>query len=227
LIAQGDTVGLLHFRENESTQTDSGMMSEQSELALALAEHIAPALSNLSLRDRLRSQAIRDPLTGLFNRRYMEETLEREIRRAARHKSSVGVIMCDIDQMKPINDRYGHDAGDVLLRAVGGLMVKMFRGEDVACRYGGDEFTVILPEASLSDVWQRAEHLRDAIKKTSIEYEGNKIGPITMSIGVAAYPDLGMTSERLLQICDAAIYLAKDEGGDRVMIGRRSEEVEK
>lgn len=227
LIAQGDTVGLIHIRDDDSGERDTQTMQDYSKLASALAEHIAPALSNLSLRDKLRSQAIRDPLTGLFNRRYMEETLEREIRRAARHKSTVGIIMCDIDQMKPINDRYGHDAGDALLRIIGALMVKMFRGEDVACRFGGDEFTVILPEASLSDVWQRAESLRDTIKKTSIDYEGKNLGPITVSIGVAAYPDLGTTAERLLQVSDAAVYLAKDEGGDRVMIGRRSEEADK
>ena len=103
-------------------------------------------------------------------------------------------------------------------------MKKIFRGEDVACRYGGDEFMVILPEASLSDVWQRAESLREAVKKTSYEYEGKSIGPITLSIGVAAYPDLGSTVERLIQVSDAAAYLAKHEGGDRVMIAHHTDD---
>ncbi|MCX8061140.1 MAG: GGDEF domain-containing protein [Anaerolineales bacterium] len=199
-------------------------MEETSKIGVSIAEHVAPALSNLNLRDKLRSQAIRDPLTGLFNRRYMEETLDREIRRAARHKYSVGVIMIDIDQMKPINDRYGHDAGDVVLRQFGGLMRKTFRGEDVACRYGGDEFMIIMPEASLSDVWQKAENLREMIKRTQFEYDGKLIGPVTVSIGVAAYPELGSTVERLIQVSDAAAYLAKREGGDRVMIARISDE---
>jgi diguanylate cyclase (GGDEF)-like protein len=132
--------------------------------------------------------------------------------------------MCDIDQMKPINDRFGHDAGDVVLRQIGGLMKKIFRGEDVACRYGGDEFMIILPEAALSDVWQRAEHLRELVKKTRYEYEGKPIGPVTLSIGVAAFPDFGSTVERLIQVSDAAVYLAKHEGGDRVMIAHRNEE---
>ncbi|MCS6906879.1 MAG: diguanylate cyclase [Anaerolineales bacterium] len=222
LIAQGETIGLLHLRYGESGE-QSGL-EEMRQTAMALADHVAPALSNLNLRDKLRSQAIRDPLTGLYNRRYMEETLEREIRRAARHQYSVGLIMCDIDQMKPINDRFGHDAGDVVLRHIGSLMKKIFRGEDVACRYGGDEFMIILPEASLSDVWQRAENLREMVKRARFEYEGKLIGPVTLSIGVAAYPDLGFTVERLVQASDAAAYLAKREGGDRVMIARQAED---
>jgi len=224
LIAQGETIGLLHIRNSGMNEPGNDHLEELSKIGVSIAEHVAPALSNLNLRDKLRSQAIRDPLTGLFNRRYMEETLDREIRRAARHKYSVGLIMCDIDQMKPINDRYGHDAGDVVLRQIGSLMKKIFRGEDVACRYGGDEFMVILPEASLSDVWQRAESLREAVKKTSYEYEGKSIGPITLSIGVAAYPDLGSTVERLIQVSDAAAYLAKHEGGDRVMIAHHTDD---
>ncbi len=224
LIAQGETIGLLHIRQAGDGSDNEDGLEEMSKIGVSIAEHVAPALSNLSLRDKLRSQAIRDPLTGLFNRRYMEETLDREIRRAARHKYSVGLIMVDVDKMKPINDRYGHDAGDAVLRQMGALMKKIFRGEDVACRYGGDEFMVILPEASLSDVWQRAEHLREMVKKAQFEYEGKPIGPLTLSIGVAAYPDLGSTVERLIQVSDAAAYLAKHEGGDRVMIAHHTDE---
>lgn len=224
LIAQGETIGLLHIRNSQMNEMGVDHMEELARIGVSIAEHVAPALSNLNLREKLRSQAIRDPLTGLFNRRYMEETLDREIRRAARHKYSVGLIMCDIDHMKPINDRYGHDAGDLVLRQIGSLMKKIFRGEDVACRHGGDEFMVILPEASLSDVWQRAESLREAVKKTSYEYEGKSIGPVTVSIGVAAYPDLGSTVERLIQVSDAAAYLAKHEGGDRVMIAHHTDD---
>ncbi len=224
LIAQGETIGLLHIRNPRMKEQGNAELEELSKIGVSIAEHVAPALSNLNLRDKLRSQAIRDPLTGLFNRRYMEETLDREIRRAARHQYSVGLIMCDIDQMKPINDRYGHDAGDAVLRQIGTLMKKIFRGEDVACRYGGDEFMVILPEASLSDVWQRAENLREAVKKTHYEHEGKSIGPVTVSIGVAAYPDLGSTVERLIQVSDAAAYLAKHEGGDRVMIAHHTDD---
>jgi diguanylate cyclase (GGDEF)-like protein len=188
-----------------------------------VAEFVALALSNLNLRDSLRSQAIRDPLTGLFNRRYMEETLEREVRRASRHKTAVGVIMFDVDKLKPVNDRFGHDAGDSLLKSVGGELLRLFRGEDVACRFGGDEFTIVLPEASLADVWRRAEQMRDAVKHLDVSYEGSKLGPVTLSIGVAAYPDHGQTGERVLLSCDAAAYAAKAEGGDRIMVGRAEE----
>ena len=134
-------------------------------------------MTNFKLRDELRGQAIRDPLTGLFNRRYMEETLDREIRRASRHSTSVGIIMFDIDRMKPINDRFGHDAGDLVLRTLGRELLGLFRGEDVACRYGGDEFTIVLPEATLADVWRRAEQLRETTRRLEIQYDGKLVDP--------------------------------------------------
>jgi|GEM_PF-959239 len=224
LIAQGETIGLLHLRCESPDDELTCELEKRQPLANMLAEHIALALSNLHLRDELRSQAIRDPLTGLFNRRYMEATLEREIRRAVRHGTSVGVIMFDVDRLKPVNDTLGHDAGDELLRGIGNIMLTRFRGEDVACRYGGDEFTIVLPEASLSDVWQRAEELRESVKRLELDEEHRTFGPITVSIGLAVYPDHGATAERLVQISDAAAYEAKAEGGDRVMIGRALDE---
>jgi diguanylate cyclase (GGDEF)-like protein/PAS domain S-box-containing protein len=222
LIAQGVVVGLLHLRYPDDPRGGS-FDENQQRLALKVAEYISMALTNLRLRDELRSQAIRDPLTGLFNRRYMEETLEREIRRATRHSTSVGIIMFDIDSMKPINDSFGHDGGDLVLMTLGKELLKLFRGEDVACRYGGDEFTIVLPEASLSDVWSRAEQLREVIKRIDLKYEGQQMGPLTLSIGVAAYPDHGLTAERVLLASDAASYAAKSEGGDRIMMGHKTE----
>jgi diguanylate cyclase (GGDEF)-like protein len=216
LIAHGELIGLLHLRTDSLVGKSEGFQN----LSALFAEQIALALSNLSLRDKLRSQAIRDPLTGLFNRRYMEETLQRELRRATRHNSSVGIMMLDVDGLKPINDLYGHDSGDVLLRALGELQIRMFRGEDVACRYGGDEFTTILPEASLADMWSRANQLRDNFKKITLEHNGKPIGPATLSIGIAVFPDHSTAAEKLIQLADAAAYQAKSEGGDRVMIAR-------
>lgn len=223
LIAQGASAGVLHLRQSASQAAAEPLTAERQQLASRVAEYIALALTNLNLRDTLRSQAIRDPLTGLFNRRYMEETLDREIRRASRHGTTVGIIMFDIDRMKPINDTYGHDAGDLLLRTLGGVMLNSFRGEDVACRYGGDEFTIVLPEASLVDVWRRAEQLRENVKKLDIKYEGRSVGAITLSIGVAAYPDHGLTAERVLLAADAASYASKSEGGDRIVVGHEAE----
>jgi hypothetical protein len=131
--------------------------------------------------------------------------------------------MFDIDKMKPINDRFGHDAGDLVLKTLGNELLRMFRGEDVACRYGGDEFTIVLPEASLADVWQRAEQMRDAVKRIDLQYEGKQLGAVTLSIGVAAYPDHGASTERVLLAADAASYASKSEGGDRIMMGHKAE----
>lgn len=220
LIAQGVAIGMLHFRQN---QANSQFSQQDQQIAIKISEFTSMALTNLRLRDELRSQAIRDPLTGLFNRRYMEETLDREIRRANRHGTSVGVIMFDIDKMKPINDKLGHDAGDLILRTLGDALRNLFRREDVACRFGGDEFTIVLPEASLAAAWQRAEQMRETIKNLNLQYDGKKIGPITLSIGVAAYPDHGPTVENLLLASDTASYAAKTEGGDRIMVGHRDD----
>jgi diguanylate cyclase (GGDEF)-like protein len=220
MLAQGRAIGVLHLRANPGSDQADAFSEDQQRLARRSAEYIAMSLINLRLRDELRSQAIRDPLTGLFNRRYMEETLEREIRRAQRHNTVVSVIMFDIDRMKPINDTFGHDAGDLLLRSLGSALIGMFRGEDVACRYGGDEFTIVLPEASLTDTWRRAEHVRQTVRSLGLKYEGKSLGEVTLSIGVAAYPDHGQTAERVLLSADAASYAAKSEGGDRIMVGR-------
>jgi diguanylate cyclase (GGDEF)-like protein/PAS domain S-box-containing protein len=223
LLAQGVAVGDLHLRLPAGGQDNLKFSENQQRLATKISENIAVPLTNLKLRDELRSQAICDPLTKLYNRRYMEETLEREIRRATRHSTSVGIIMFDIDKMKPINDRFGHDAGDLLLRSLGREMLALFRGEDVACRFGGDEFTIVLSEASLADTWRRAEQLREAVKRLDIKYETVPIGPITLSIGVAAYPDHGLSAERVLLASDAASYASKSEGGDRISMGHKVE----
>ncbi len=220
LIAQGVAVGVLHLRLDHAKVE---FPQDRQQLAVRISEFTSMALTNLKLRDELRAQAIRDPLTGLFNRRYMEETLEREVRRAHRHGSSVGVIMFDIDKMKPFNDKLGHDAGDLVLRILGEELLRLFRSEDVACRYGGDEFTIVLPEATLADSWQRAEQLRDTVKGLSLQYDGKRLGSITLSIGVAAYPDHGSTAESLLLASDAGSYAAKSEGGDRIMVGQRED----
>src|ERR1041384_3945577 len=130
--------------------TEKGRSVEtRQRFVMTVAEHIALALANLKLRETLRSQSIRDPLTGLFNRRYMEESLEREMRRASRGRHPVGIIMLDLDHFKKFNDSYGHDAGDALMRIVGNTLQRSIRAEDIACRYRGEGFTFILPEAAL------------------------------------------------------------------------------
>jgi diguanylate cyclase (GGDEF)-like protein len=185
-----------------------------------MAEHIAMALSNLKLHETLRSQSIRDPLTGLFNRRFMEESLELELRRAVRNQRPLSVIMLDLDRFKHFNDSYGHDAGDALLRELGTLLQTNIRGEDIACRYGGEEFTLIMPEGNAEIAKQRAELLRDAIKNLEVQHRGQALGWVTASLGVAVFPEHGRTRDSLLQSADSALYMSKDAGGDKVTMAK-------
>ena len=177
---------------------------------------MALALGNLKLKESLKNQSICDPLTGLFNRRYMEESLEREFSRANRNKSSVAIVMMDLDHFKRFNDTFGHQAGDALLRAFGDLLKRNTRGQDIACRYGGEEFVLVLTDSNLAGALQRAEILRQQVKQLSVEYAGQLLGAVSISMGVALFPDHGMTMGDVLRASDQALYSAKREGRDRV-----------
>jgi diguanylate cyclase (GGDEF)-like protein/PAS domain S-box-containing protein len=166
----------------------------------------------------LREQSVRDHLTGLFNRRYLEETLERELLRASRKHLSLSIIMLDVDNFKQFNDTWGHAAGDVILRELGSLLINHVRGEDVACRYGGDEFMIILPDISQEITRQRAEILCEHARHNHIQFEGQTLGTITLSLGIAVFPEDGSTSAMLLRSADAALYRAKHEGRNRVVV---------
>ena len=215
MMAQGEALGILHLTSDGSAEdfTDSELR-----LAGLVAERVAVALANLKLREALRAQSIRDPLTGLFNRRYMEESLERELRRAERNRKPVGAIMIDLDHFKNFNDTFGHDAGDHLLREFGKLLQCRTRKEDIACRYGGEEFMVILPDAKLEDTYHRAEELLDAVRHLNLTSRGKSLGVVTCSMGVALYPDHATTVAGLLRAADEALYQAKTQGRDRVLI---------
>ncbi len=223
MMAHGEPLGVLHLqggssRAGQPDQPPELLLESHRRLAVTVAEHIALALANLRLRETLRSQSILDPLTGLFNRRYMEETLELELARAARGERAIGIILLDLDHFKPLNDSCGHDAGDALLRELAGVLKSRVRDGDIACRYGGEEFVLILPEAPLELARRRAEELREEVKRLRVSHRGRVIGPITVSLGVAAFPDHGKNSATLLHAADAALYRAKDEGRDRVII---------
>ena len=216
LVAHGELLGVFTIGLPEGEKVTDA----RRRLAVTVAEHVALALANLKLHETLRSQSIRDPLTGLFNRRYMEESLEREMRRAARSHHPVGIIMLDIDHFKGYNDRCGHDAGDALLKAVGTLLQRSVRAEDIACRYGGEEFTLILPEASMAEAAQRADYIREAVKHLTVAHHRLLDARVTLSAGVAFYPEHGPTGDVVLRAADAALYHAKARGRDRVTINR-------
>ena len=228
MMAQGESLGVLHLQSGAQTRKQPENASEftksKKHLVVNLAEHIALALANLRLREALRRESIRDPLTGLFNRRYMEESLERELRRAERKQRQLGMIMLDLDRFKRFNDSFGHEAGDTLLRKLGAFLLTRTRREDIVCRYGGEEFTIILPEASLEVTRQRAEQLREEAKHLTIQYRGQTLGALTLSLGVAGFPEHSATGADLLRIADVALYRAKSEGSDRVVVGQPAEE---
>ena len=168
--------------------------------------------ANLQLRDR----AVRDALTGVHNRGYLEESLAREEARARRSGTPLGVVMIDIDHFKRFNDTYGHAAGDAVLRTVGQYVMSLTRGEDIFCRYGGEEFVLIMIDTTARAAWERAESLRAGVQALAIEHEGRSIGPITLSIGVAMIPDNARDGQGALKAADAALYRAKQGGRNRV-----------
>lgn len=235
LVALGETIGVLYLWEpNRSTVVPAPPDDEAQLLAIAddaptgiaarrlqaqnVAERIAIALANLQLQETLRSQSIRDPLTGLFNRRYMEESVDREVRRAQRSHGSVAFIMVDVDHFKRYNDDHGHEAGDVVLREIGGLLKANLRGGDIACRFGGEEFVLILADTGAEVARHRAEQMRLAAARLRLTHRGETLPPVTISLGVAVFPDQGDTREALLQAADEALYAAKNGGRNRVVV---------
>jgi diguanylate cyclase (GGDEF)-like protein/PAS domain S-box-containing protein len=217
LAAQGETLGVLYLEGFGGNSADDPI-ERVTQQATAVGERISLAIANLKLRGALRTQSIRDPLTGLFNRRYMEETLERELSRATRNEQVVALLMCDIDHFKRFNDTFGHQAGDVLLRAFGDFLTQRTRGQDVACRFGGEEFALILTGANLDAARQRAEILREEVKALIVRHGGQLLGKISLSVGVAAFPEHGRSAEELVRAADSALYRAKSDGRDRVAL---------
>jgi diguanylate cyclase (GGDEF)-like protein len=221
LAAQGETLGVLYLEYPDEAAASSPIPQDQMKAldrqASAVGERISLALANLTLREVLRGQSLRDPLTGLYNRRYMEETLEREFRRAVRNNQPVALMMLDIDHFKRFNDTFGHQAGDALLRSLGDFLIQRTRGQDASCRYGGEEFAIILSGASIEAARKRAELLREDLKHLTVQHGGQLLGSVTFSIGISLYPGQA-SSEDLLSAADRALYRAKAEGRDRVVV---------
>jgi diguanylate cyclase (GGDEF)-like protein/PAS domain S-box-containing protein len=216
MMAQSEALGVLHLSQSEETSFTEARLR----LALTMAEHIAMALSNLKLHETLRSQSIRDPLTGLFNRRFMEESLELELRRAARNPQPLGVIMLEIDGFLAAEQSQGRRTDDTVLVELGALLKNNIRKEDIACRLEGEKFTLVLPQGNPQAIEQRAEGLRQMIQGFEIRQGARVLGRFTVSMGMAVYPEHGRTVEALLQATDAALRRAKNEGGNRLVIAK-------
>jgi diguanylate cyclase (GGDEF)-like protein len=208
LAALGETLGILHI----SVPDASALTTARLALIQQCGEYAALRLANLRLREKLHDQSIRDPLTGLYNRRFLEATLEQELHRSGRHHTGLGVIMADIDKFKAFNDSFGHNAGDIVLKEVGSLFRRSVRTEDIVCRYGGEEFLIVMPDTSLESVRERAEVMRDAIAKLELQHAGHALGKITASFGISFSQDGVLTPEILLRYADEALYESKRRG---------------
>jgi diguanylate cyclase (GGDEF)-like protein/PAS domain S-box-containing protein len=223
LVAQGNALGILHLQYDRSESTRGTVVFEtlqvsQQRLAVSAAGQIALSLASLSLQETLREQSIRDPLTGLYNRRYMQDSLDREIARAKRKKHPLSILFLDLDHFKMFNDSFGHDAGDLVLKSIADVFRQRFRGDDAICRYGGEEFAIILPESSAANAERRANDLRAEVKDLRLRSQGRQLDRVTLSIGIASYPENGSTVDDLLREADRALYQSKADGRDRVTL---------
>ena len=220
MAAQGESLGVLSITDSASPDAaaDPGRFQRLEELATSLAEQASLAFANLMLRETLKYQSVRDPLTGLFNRRHMEEALQRELLRAARNGAPLAILMADIDNFKRFNDAFGHEAGDLLLRDLGALLAAEIRGGDIACRYGGEEFLLILADADLQAAGKCAESLQQKVRSMQVRHRGETLRRVTLSIGVAGFPQHGTTASQIVTAADRALYKAKESGRDRVIV---------
>ncbi|MES1982923.1 MAG: diguanylate cyclase [Pseudomonadota bacterium] len=219
LMSQGEVLGLIYIEtcHVKDDITAGRFTAKMDLLAISVSEQVALALSNIRLRELLKLQSIVDPLTGLFNRRYMEETLTREIARTVRKSLTLSVVVMDIDHFKNVNDTFGHDAGDAVLRSLAHLIKTIVRDTDIVCRFGGEELLIILPECTKQDASACAEKLRNEIRTLDVRLGSMQIGRVTVSQGIATCPEDGKYMETLVKAADAAMYHAKRTGRDRVI----------
>jgi diguanylate cyclase (GGDEF)-like protein len=218
LTAYGEIIGLFHMESDvdSSNSQDRWTTPSLEQLSISFAEQISLAISNLTLREQLQDLAIHDPLTGLYNRQYLNEAFERERSRAKRNHTQIGFAIIDLDHFKRFNDTFGHSAGDALLQEMGRLLKDFFRMEDFCCRFGGEEFLVLISEIPGDGLKARCEMLLQQISQLKVSYLDQQLGKVTASVGVAVYPDHGEDFSQLLKIADEALYRAKNEGRDRV-----------
>jgi len=214
MVAHGETIGAFHLIKQE----ENFFTEQEIELAYALARQVSMAIANLKLRQLLENQAVRDALTGLYNRRYLDDVLERELRRGTRHKTGFSVLMMDVDYFKQLNDNYGHDCGDYVLKVIASVFQKCTRHEDVCCRYGGEEFMIVLSESTIEGAIMRAEYIREEISNTHFVNNAVALSQVTLSIGIACFPEHAMSVSDLIKAADNALYQAKQRGRNQVVI---------
>lgn len=216
LVSQNETLGLLHVAFAEGALGGHTIESRREELE-AIANALGLALGNLALREKLKSQSVRDALTGLYNRRFLEEALPRELERCRRRNLPLIVAMADLDHFKRLNDSWGHEAGDLAIQRFAEALRRSFRHEDILCRYGGEEFCLVLPECSFEDARRRCDQLLAQMRDNPIQFGRESVGPVTVSLGLVAFPDDATTVEQLIRAADAALYRAKQTGRDRIV----------
>ena len=214
LLTQGKVWGLFSLE----TELLEKISSYQKHLAYTVAKQISLAFYNLKLKEQLINDSIRDALTGLYNRRYLDESLKQEITKAKGNQQPLTVIMVDVDYFKRFNDTYGHDVGDMVLRELAKFLQGQVRESDIVCRYGGEEMTLILINTPLDIAKQRAENICSGVRELSIQNQGEVLLSVTVSLGVACFPLDGTTGEEIVQKADRALYQAKKAGRDRVVL---------
>jgi diguanylate cyclase (GGDEF)-like protein len=216
LSAHGEILGILQLCRFDEVR---GPISQSHRTtAVLIAEQLAMAMANLQLREQLRQQSIRDPLTGLFNRRYLEETMERELARSTRNGQPLAVVAIDVDHFKRFNDTHGHEAGDHVLVELARLLRENVRNTDIACRYGGEEFVLLMPDSPLSIATERVEMLRTQVSALRLQFGAAQHEPVTISIGLATAPRDGHSADVLLRNADTALYAAKAGGRNRLVV---------
>lgn len=223
MMAYGEVIGVMHMgtgKLNAEIADNSWLdpSSARRRLTSMTSDQVALALANLQLRETLHFQSTRDPLTSLFNRRYFYECLEREVVRADARGNILSLLMLDIDGFKNYNDTHGHEAGDHVLRTLSAQFKKIVRKDDVICRYGGEEFAILISDSTEDVVFERTNNLRRQIESMQVDYRGTQLPPITLSIGLAYYPVSADTTPGLIEAADRALYCAKDAGRNQVVV---------
>jgi diguanylate cyclase (GGDEF)-like protein len=214
-------IGLLYVKNPYLPSDSKELHHQRLLLTKTMAQQLALSISNLKMKESLQSQSIRDPLTSLVNRRYLDDLLKRELDHAKRHLRPLSVMMVDIDHFKLFNDTYGREGGDIVLKGVGSLLQKLLRVSDIVCRFGGEEFLLVLPESPLDMALKRSEDLRQKIAEHSFMIQGKSLKEITISIGISAFPEHGELGEELISAADQALFKAKSSGRNRTEVAEK------